>query len=288
MKGKKGRTACLLIVVSLFVLSLSCYGEAIDYSGTDADVGFETFVSTLSDALNERNAQMKNSLSETAENPDIGEICQICRDAAMNEWKQLKLFEEIQYGEATSVQEVIREGYLSGLKLQAECNTEVESEFWAQWELGYELRAYAVMELVDIYGATTTIDETILDQMRTYTGAPCDNYSDEAFFIQGLLAAETTPEGAPYLNSVDGELGSGTKSSLRRFLVAQGIKPVSGLVNQNLISRLIREGVVDESLFADILMNLGNNEQILNGDFTYQSFLDILSETELESETGQM
>lgn len=288
MKGKKGRTACLLIVVSLLVLSLSCYGEPIDNSGTDADVGFETFASTLSDALNVRNAQMKNSLSEAAENPDIVEVCQICRDVAMHEWDQLKVFEEIQYDEATAEQEVIREGYLSGVKLQAECNPEVESEFWAQWELGYELRAYAVMELVDIYGATTTIDETILDQMRTYTGAPCDNYSDEAFFIQGLLAAETTPEGAPYLNSVDGELGSGTKSSLRRFLVAQGIKPVSGLVNRNLISRLIMEGVIDEPLFADILMNLENNGKIFNADFTYQSFLDILPETESESETDQM
>lgn len=269
MTGDRGRRQMRIkvkhITAAALILSL-----AAPVCGQCAEKTFDEFRQSLADALNARDQMVQERLSELSESgAGSSELMQLCIDAANGEWELLQEYEESSFGEPDSDEEAVRAEYLSGLKLQTGCSGLEGDVFWEQWEQGFAQRASAVVEIVDVQGASSDIGESILSEMRESTGAVCENGSAAAYFVQAFLALPET--NYMEVSEIDGILGQGTRKSLRAFLSAQGVEPVSCVINEAWIAGLVQDGVISEPIFSAALQTLADTGHSDVVSFTYES-----------------
>ena len=228
------------------------FGEAFSETGTNDYAENDTF-----------NNEQTNG--ETMKN-----VMDQCLTLANLEWAILGKYENYvsKENESSSIglssqagKEKAMDDYLHGLKKQLNADTSDEKIFWAEWETGFQIRAGAVAEMIDLLCPELLSDEKFPEgfrsAMRAYTGFAAQEYSAENYLIQAILAYHgfIEPDG------VDGNAGIKTYAELKDYLSSkEGI--YCWVISENLIRNLINKKIITEDIFDSAVELITENGKI--------------------------
>lgn len=260
----------ILTAVCICLIGACTFAQQTGTGGT-----YEEFIADAAKTSAARSELGAAQLTKLGQEAAPEQIMELCTSLASQELEALQGYDY----ETDSDQDdkYIREGYLKGLHIQAECTPEDEEAFWKEWQRGYLYRLTAVGEL-EALGLAGDFGDALKADAAELIGTPNEAQSDNIYFIQAVL--ETSFNGE--YSGIDGKCGNSTKRYLRRFqkerieeLEKDGSKVMfapCAVINESLIVRMIENGILTKEVFDGAVQYLEENGAKLPGTFVYESF----------------